>query len=53
MMIPLDAYTHYEILEVSANASFLDIRKAYKEILSIYDADSISTYSLFTPAERQ
>lgn len=52
-MIPLDAHTHYEILEVSANASFLDIRKAYKEILSIYDADSISTYSLFTPTERQ
>ncbi|MBU0970273.1 MAG: helix-turn-helix domain-containing protein [Proteobacteria bacterium] len=53
MMMHLDTCTHYEILEIPANASFLDIRKAYKEISSIYDADSISTYSLFTPEERQ
>ena len=51
-MKPIDEYTHYEILDVSANASSYDIRDAYKEILSIYDKDSLSTYSLFTPVER-
>jgi len=52
-MIFNDNYTHYETLEISPNASFLDIRVAYKEILSIYDTDSPSTYSLFTPLERK
>jgi DnaJ-class molecular chaperone len=52
-MSPINDYTHYEVLEVSANASFSDIRNAYKEILSIYDTDSLSTYSLFTPLERE
>lgn len=52
MMKPIDAYTHYEVLDVSANASTYDIRDAYKEILSIYDSESLSTYSLFTPLER-
>lgn len=49
----IDDYTHYETLEVRPNASFFDIREAYKEILSIYDAESLSTYSLFTPLERK
>lgn len=53
MMKPIDEYTFYEILDVSANASSHDIRYAYKEILSIYDKDSLSTYSLFTPLERE
>jgi len=53
MMKPIDEYTFYEILDVSANASSHDIRDAYKEILSIYDKDSLSTYSLFTPLERE
>ena len=51
--MPVDAYTHYEILEVPANTSSHDIRDAYKEILSIYDTDSLSTYSLFSPLERE
>ncbi|MBU0971705.1 MAG: helix-turn-helix domain-containing protein [Proteobacteria bacterium] len=52
-MKSIDEYTLYEILDVSANASSYDIRDAYKEILSIYDKDSLSTYSLFTPLERE
>ncbi|MCP3945089.1 MAG: DnaJ domain-containing protein [Desulfobacteraceae bacterium] len=52
-MIPINDHTYYEILEVPANASFYDLRKAYKELLSIYDMDSLSTYSLFTPLERE
>jgi len=52
-MKSIDEYTYYEILDVVANASSCDIRDAYKEILSIYDKDSLSTYSLFTPVERE
>jgi DnaJ-class molecular chaperone len=52
-MKPMDESTHYEILDVAANASNGDIRAAYMEMLSIYDIDSLSTYSLFTPAERE
>ena len=51
-MKPIDGYTHYEILEVAANASSHDIQDAYKQVLSIYDTNSLSTYSLFTPVER-
>jgi DnaJ-class molecular chaperone len=52
-MNPIDEMTHYQRLDIAANASSTDIRKAYKEILSIYDMDSLSTYSLFTPLERE
>ncbi|RPJ83175.1 MAG: hypothetical protein EHJ94_00155 [Deltaproteobacteria bacterium] len=43
---------YYEVLEVPANASFFEIRHAYKEALSVYGEDSLSTYSLFSDAER-
>ena len=36
-MNPIDEITHYERLEIAANASSYEIQKAYKEILSIYD----------------
>ncbi len=43
---------YYEVLEVPVNASFFEIRHAYKEALSVYGEDSLSTYSLFSEAER-
>jgi DnaJ-class molecular chaperone len=43
---------YYEILEVPVNASFFEIRHAYKEALSVYGEDSLSTYSLFSEGER-
>jgi len=43
---------YYEVLEVPVNASFFEIRHAYKEALSVYGEDSLSTYSLFSDAER-
>ncbi len=52
-MTAFEDYTHYEILDLPANATLDDIRNAYKENLSIYDKDSLSTYSLFTPLERE
>lgn len=44
--------TYYELLDVPADASFADIRTAFREIQAIYDKDSLSTYSLFSPEER-
>ncbi len=44
--------TYYEILDIVPNASFEDIRSAFREIQSIYDKDSLSTYSLFSKEER-
>jgi DnaJ-class molecular chaperone len=43
---------HYEILEIPADASPFEIREAYRDALSIYNEDSIVTYSLFTDEER-
>ena len=45
--------TLYEILEVPANARFNDIRAAFREIQTVYDKDSLSTYSLFSAKERE
>lgn len=47
-----DGRTYYEILDVAANASFEEIHRAFREIQSIYDKESLSTYSLFSPKER-
>ncbi len=43
---------HYEILEIPVDASSFEIREAYRDALSIYNEDSLATYSLFTGEER-
>jgi DnaJ-class molecular chaperone len=43
---------HYEILEIPVDASSFEIREAYRDALSIYNEDSLVTYSLFTEEER-
>lgn len=48
-----EGLTLYEMLDVSTDASFADIRSAFREIQSIYDKESLSTYSLFSETERQ
>ncbi len=48
-----EGLTLYEMLNVSTDASFADIRSAFREIQSIYDKESLSTYSLFSETERQ
>lgn len=53
MMKPLEEQTHYEVLDIPANAAPREIQKAYGEVLSIYDADALSTYSLFSGPERE
>jgi len=44
--------SYYEILDIPASASSYEIREAYKEALSIYNEDSLTTYTLFTDSER-
>lgn len=47
-----DEQTYYELLEIPFNATPFEIRQAYKEALSIYNEDSLSTYSFFSDEER-
>lgn len=51
-MKSLDSLNYYEILKISVNASFIEIKRAYRDVLSIYDEDSFATYSLFPDGER-
>ncbi|HCY88008.1 MAG TPA: hypothetical protein DHV36_22920 [Desulfobacteraceae bacterium] len=44
--------TYYEILDIAEDASFEDIHRAFREIQSIYEPGSLSTYSLFSTKER-
>ena len=44
---------YYELLRIPYNASPFEIRQAYKNILSIYEENSLATYSLFTDGERK
>jgi curved DNA-binding protein CbpA len=43
---------YYEILKIPANASLLEVKKGYREALSIYEKDALATYSLFSSEER-
>jgi curved DNA-binding protein CbpA len=51
-MKKFEELSYYEILEIPIGASSYEIREAYKEALSIYNEDSLTTYSLFTDDER-
>ncbi len=51
-MKKFDDLSYYEILEIPVQASSYEIREAYKEALSIYNEDSLTTYSLFADDER-
>ena len=48
----LDGLNYYEVLQIPVSASFLEIKRAYKEALSIYSEDSLATYCLFSDDER-
>ena len=43
---------HYETLEIPIGASFFEISQAYKDALSIYNEDSLITYSFVDDDER-
>lgn len=49
----LTEQNYYNLLDISPNASFEEVRSAYDQAMSIYSTDSIPTYSLFTQKERK
>lgn len=44
---------YYEMLDISPDAAFFEIRHAYNAALQIYEADSVVSFSLFSPEERK
>ncbi len=44
---------HYELLEISPDASSLEIRQAYRKIYDIYQDEAIASYSFFSEKERK
>lgn len=50
---PFHKKNYYQLLDLSPHASPYEVRQAYKEALEIYHEDSLVSYSLFTPQERQ
>ena len=48
----LNGLTYYEILKIPANSPSFEIKRAYKDVLSMYNEDSLVTYSLFSNEER-
>lgn len=51
-MKKFDGLNYYEILEIPMTSSYFEIKQAYKDALSLYNEDSIVTYSLFSKEER-
>jgi len=47
-----EGLNYYEILKIPANSSSFEIKRAYKDVLSIYNENSLVTYSLFSNEER-
>jgi len=48
---PIDCQDHYEILEVSPNASSDELDRAYRIALSAYDRGSLASYSIFDESD--
>ena len=51
-MKSLNGLNYYEVLQIPVNASFIEIKRAYRDSLSIYSEDSLATYSMFSNDER-
>ena len=47
-----EGLNYYEILKIPSNSSSFEIKRAYQDALSIYNEDSLVTYSLFSKEER-
>ena len=47
-----DGLNYYEILKIPANSASFEIKRAYEDALSIYNENSLVTYSLFSNKER-
>ena len=53
MMKKFEDFNYYELLKIPFNASSFEVRQAYKNILTIYEENSLATYSLFSEEERR
>jgi len=51
-MKKFDGLNYYEILKIPITSSYYEIKRAHKDALSLYNEDSIVTYSLFSKEER-
>jgi curved DNA-binding protein CbpA len=51
-MKSFEGLNYYQILKIPVNASFIEIKRAYKDALEIYGEGSLATYSLFSDDER-
>lgn len=51
-MKTFEGENYYQILQVPADADAVDIRRAYRKALAIYEEESIATYSLFSAEQR-
>ena len=51
-MKKFDGLNYYEVLKIPMTSSYFEIKRAYKDALSLYNEDSIVTYSLFSNEER-
>jgi hypothetical protein len=51
-MKKLDGLNYYDILKIPMSSSYFEIKRAYKDALSLYNENSIVTYSLFSKEER-
>ncbi len=52
-MKPFREQTHYELLELSADASPLEVSRAYKKAFELYKDGSMASYSFFSMEERK
>ncbi|MDA8126122.1 MAG: helix-turn-helix domain-containing protein [Deltaproteobacteria bacterium] len=52
-MKPFLLQNHYEVLEVSPDALPLEIRRAYKKAVALYEDNAIASYSFFSRGERR
>jgi DnaJ-class molecular chaperone len=51
-MKAFDGLNYYEILKIPMTSSYIEIKRAYIDALSLYSEDSVVTYSLFSKKER-
>jgi DnaJ-class molecular chaperone len=52
-MKTFESDNYYDILQVPPDAGKDEIRHAYRQALTLYDADSVATYALFSDRQRQ
>lgn len=52
-MTPFQEQNHYELLELSSDASPLEISRAYKKAFELYQDGSMASYSFFSGKERK